>query len=97
MLDEIKVQAVDLQEKIVENLRENIKEQMQDDTIVDRIENLEKLYNIYFSYCSHFVEEDDSEFSDNWEVQIKYPAKIDCSKEDLVKEFRSLWRVFNRI
>ena len=61
LLEEMKRQAIDLREKIVDNLRENIKDQMQDNTIVDysslfdlnvvsslenRIQNLEKLCNV---------------------------------------------------
>ena len=44
---------------------------------------------MYFCDYSHDID-DGSEFSDNWMVQLKYPAKLECTKEDLVKEFRSL-------
>ena len=110
LVEEIKVQAAELREKMTDNLRTNVQDQMQEDSIVeysscfdlsltcsleDRLENLEKLHNIYCKEYVHEVEEE-SEFHEEWTVTIRYPAKISCSKEELVGEFKKLWPIFNR-
>ena len=73
VLEEIKVLAADHREKIVGNLRDNIRDQMQEDTIVeyascfdltlhvskdDRIELARKLYQIYGKEYSHGIVDD---------------------------------------
>ena len=73
-MEQIKILAVELREKIIDNLRDNIEDQMQKDTIVeyascfdltlpiskeDRIELARNLFRIYGTEYSHVVADDD--------------------------------------
>ena len=100
LLDEINLLALELREKIGDNLRMNVKDQMQADAIVefslcfdlsltstleDRIVNLEKLHSIYYTDHEHEVDDPTITFTDNWTVKMKYPAKLQCKIDDLTK------------
>lgn len=110
-IEKIKREAVELKDKVLENLKQNIQEQNQADSIVEfascfdmtrkisceeRIELLMKLHSIYGVDYIHEVE-DQNEFGiAGWDIKIKYQAKIQCSSEDLVSQFKTLWPKMNK-
>ena len=99
----IKSDAVDLKDKILENLKSNIEQQNQADTIVEfascfdmkrkiscdeRIELLKKLHAIY---CVDYTHEVENSFGvPGWDVTVLYKAKVKCSVEELVSQFKAL-------
>ena len=62
------------------------------DFIICPIEH-HRTQHVCSSDYQHEVEMDD-EF--NWKVTIHYPAKVDCTLESFLAEFKSIWPVFNR-
>jgi len=71
----------------------------QDIGLEERIELLKKLYSIYGEDYWHSVTDENALgllAADKWCVQIKYPAKLDCTSEQIVKQFQNLWHVLNK-
>ena len=108
-VDKIKNDAVELKNKILENLKTNIEDQSQSDTIVEfascfdmkrkitceeRIEYLKKLHALY---CVDYIHEVEAEFGiPGWEVTVTYEAKVKCSEEELVSQYKDLWPKLNK-
>ena len=65
------------------------------------VEYLKELYAIYCISFNHKVlqnEDDKSNFKGHiTAIKIKYEPKVDCTQEQIVKEFRSVWPVINRV
>ena len=109
-LAELKEEAVSLKDEIVANLIDNVKDQTQTGTVLEftsafdlhmkhtlekRLEYIEELGKLYCQSYVHTIDEND-EFWGKYKISIRYPAKIDCTVEDLVSEFRSLWPIINK-
>ena len=62
-----------------------------------RVEYLKELKAIYCISYNHTVpqnEDDDSNFKGHiTTIKIQYEPKIDCTQEQIIKEFRSMWQV----
>ena len=67
-------------------------------TLENRVEYLQQLYAIYGVTYTHTVtleeEQPLKEFIS--QVEIKYLAKLKCTEDVLVKEFKSIWPILNR-
>ena len=101
-----------VKEKIRNNLIENVEDQNQKGTIVEyasvfdmsrkigktlRIEYLKQLFAIYGTEYSHTIPTDTEENTlKEYKISIKYPAKLKCTEEELLKEFNSLWPIISR-
>ena len=111
-LNAIKLKATEIKASMIQNMVENVNDQMQSDTLVefascldmklpigleDRIELLKKLHTLYGTTYCHEVEGIQEEGWKDFKVSIKYPAKIKCNQDTLVKELRNLWPTFNRL
>ena len=59
-----------------------------------RLEYIKQLY--YGITYNHEVVNESNAYFEDFKINIKYPAKIDCSVEKLLKEFCSMWPIFNR-
>ena len=93
---------------IIENMIQNITDQSQSETLVEyasafdmrrrigleeRIQLLKKLHTIYGTNYVHNVPH-------NWEgkqITIFHRRKLNCTEDEIVKEFSNIWPVFNRI
>ena len=89
----------------------SLQQQNQKDTIVEfsscfdmgrkinleeRIELLKNLHSIYgVSDTHHVTDEACGEFTD-WDISVVYQPKIDCTIDDLVDQFKTLWPVLNK-
>ena len=65
----------------------------------ERVKLLENLHGIYGTDFTHHVTDEEALedlAKDNWCVRVKYPAKVECSKEELVCQFRKLWPMLNK-
>ena len=56
---------------------------------------MRKLHSMYGTTYSHNVT--DSACLPEYEIEIKYPAKLKCSESELVEEFNKIWPVLNRL
>ena len=57
----------------------------------EQVKLLENLHGIYGTDFTHHVTDEEALedlAKDNWCVRVKYPAKVECSKEELVCQFR---------
>ena len=103
-IEKIKREAVELKDRVLQNLKENIQQQNQADSIVEfascfdmkqkiscdeRIELLVKLHAIYVVDYVHEVEDHNEFGCADWDITIKYKSKIQCSSEDLVSQFKT--------
>ena len=110
-VDKIKRESLALKEKILDNLKENIEDQNQPDTLVEftscfdmnrdiscdeRIDLLKKLHKIYFVDYVHEVEDQGQYGVTGWDITLKYKAKINCSLDSLCNQFRVLWPKMNK-
>ena len=110
-VDKIKKESMALKEKILDNLKENIEDQNQSDTLVEftscfdmnrdiscdeRIDLLKKLHKIYFVDYVHEVEDQGQYGVTGWDITLKYKAKINCSLDSLCNQFRVLWPKMNK-
>ena len=102
---------MELKDRVLQNLKENIQQQNQADSIVEfascfdmkrkiscdeRIELLVKLHAIYVVDYVHEVEDHNEFGCADWDITIKYKSKIQCSSEDLVSQFKTLWPKMNK-
>ena len=107
----IKKRCNELKEKIIENLVENAEDQSQSGTIVEyssafdlhrklekskRIEYLKQLYLIYGTDYTHTIPEEARESLEEYSINLKYPAKLNCTEQELLTEFNSIWPVITR-
>ena len=111
-LDGLKSEAEKLKASIVKNLIDNVNDQNQSGTLMEyasafdlhmrtdldqRVVHLEGLARIYCMDYVHNVQSGvEDEFWKSFNISIKYPKKIPCDKDELVKEFRDIYPVCNR-
>ena len=103
---EIKNEAISLKEKVIENLIWNTEDQNQKSTIIEyasafdlhqkhekatRIKFIKQLYLIYGIDYVHEVVDDAKADLTEFNISIKYPAKLKCNENELLAEFNSLW------
>lgn len=56
------------------------------------IEFLKNLHLIYGKEYTHTVTDDDAKRDHHeYSILVKYPAKLDCTEDELVGEFNSMW------
>ena len=109
-LDVLQKDAKALKKNLVANLIQNISDQSQQGTLVEyasaldlhrridldeRVKLLEQLAQIYCKEYVHSVNEN-SDYWVDYKISIKYPKKIDCTVEEIVKELKNLYPVINR-
>ena len=69
----------------------------------ERISQLKKLHSIYGVNYSHTVENVQEEMCvqeemwNEYQIMLKYPAKIECSEATIIAEFQNLWPVYNHL
>ena len=56
---------------------------------------LKKLYQIYGVDYTHQVEKVGFAVS-GWDITVSYDAKIHCTEEDLINQFKTLWPKLNK-
>ena len=108
----IKKLANDIKASVIKNMIENVADQSQKDTLVEYtsafnfkqpigleewISLLKKLHSIYGVKYSHTVENVQEETWNEYQILLKYPAKIKFSEATLIAEFWNLWPVYNRL
>ena len=100
--------AEKLKDSLSKNIIRNVKDQSQSETLVEfasafdinsrvglqhHLPLIKKLHTIYRPNYEHDVPQ-------NWESYketVMHKHKIDCTEEDLCKEFTNLWPVFNQL
>ena len=99
-LEEIIARGQELKEKIIDNFIENIIDQCQKNKIVEyasafdlnfqidmktRLEYIKQLHSIYgITYNQEVINESNAYF-ENFKINTKYPAKMDCTVEKLLE------------
>ena len=96
---------------LIENLVSNVKEQNQNDTLVEyallfhmeriitldeRILLLKKLHVLCGTNYVHRVPEERDGW-DKFEISLCHLRKISCIEEEIMKEFKNLWPIINRV
>ena len=63
-----------------------------------RIDYIKKLFSIYVKEYVHDVldESKGSLVDDEYTISVRYPAKLQCSENELVNEFNSLWPLMTK-
>ena len=56
---------------------------------------LKKVHTIYGASYSHIVENSLKKMWNEYQIMLKYPAKIKCSETTFIPEFWNLWPVYN--
>ena len=102
-VNDIKNEASALKRQVIENLVANAEDQNQSGTVVEyasafdlnmkhskekHIDYIKQLYLIYAEEYSHTIE-DVAAKGDlvDYSITIRYPAKIECTEEELIGEF----------
>ena len=63
-----------------------------------RLEYLCHIGNIYCkSYVHNVADESEDEFWQEYQISIRYPAKIDCEVDDSLKEFEHVRPICNKL
>ena len=94
---------------MIQNLIDNIKDQNQEDTIIEyvsvfylkrpacskakRIEYLKKLFFIYGKDHTHEVCNKAKGSLKEYTVLVLYLAKLNCTENQLVREYNSMWQL----
>ena len=65
----------------------------------ERLVLVKQLGDIYCTDYVHNVDfkEGDASFWDEYVISIKYPKKIDCTTDELLKEMRNIWPACNKV
>ena len=109
--DSIKNTANTLKTSLIENLISNVKEQNQNDVLVKHallfhiqriitldewILILKKIHALYGTYYVHRAPEERYGW-DKFEITLCHLRKISCKEEEIIKEFKTLWPISNRV
>ena len=101
-----------VKKKIIENLIFNIGNQSQKNTIVEfssafdlqrscdkatRLECLKKLFSIYGRNYSRKVLNESKNDYHAYNITVNYPPKLQCSENELISWFNSMWHHLNRL
>ena len=100
----------DVKSRIISNLQGNVADQAQSGTIVEyasalnlsyrcdknvRIQYVRQLHSMYGTTYTHILD-DDSDLP-GYEIGIKYPAKLQCTDDELVEDFNNIWPVLTKL
>ena len=111
-LDIILGECRTVKKKIIENLIFNIGNESQKNTIVEfssafdlqrscdkatRLECLKKLFSIYGMNYSHKVLNESKKDYHAYNITVNYPPKYQCSENELISGFNSMWHHLNRL
>ena len=111
-IESIKSMAAAIKTSMIQNIIENVSDQMQSDTLVEfascmdmkhtiefpeRLELLKKLHTLYGTTYCHTVKGIQEEGWRDFEIKMKYPAKITCDQNTLIGELGNIWPTINRL
>ena len=108
----IKTEGLSLKDQVVKNLIENAEDQNQEGTIVQfasafdlqrkmdketRISFIRKLHHVYGKENNHVLDDITCKGSlEDYTINITYPAKLNCTEDELVSEFKSIWPIITK-
>ena len=106
VLNNVKTELLDIQERVIKNITENIQDQCdkssiyylwsfldfeRKDELDCRKKNLRELLKIF---CTSTVHEMEEEWN-GYHITLEYPRLIDIDAEEIVNEFEKAWPIFN--